>query len=50
MRGKTRSKTVSFIGTLDEALHEADVEESNVVFTVIEFVVTRGLRVKKMPA
>ena len=42
--GKTRTKTAAFVGTLDEALNEADVMESNVVFTVIEYVVTRGKR------
>ena len=42
LRGKTRTKTVRFIGTLDAALAEADEQESAVAFVVIEFVVTRG--------
>lgn len=47
LRGKTRTKTEAFVGTLDEALHEADVMESGAAFTVIEYVITRGKRVKK---
>ena len=40
-------KILSFIGRLDEALAEADVQESNVCFTVVEFRVIRGKRVKR---
>lgn len=47
LRGKSRSKKFNFTGTLDEALHEADVLESNVAFTVLKYIITRGLRVKK---
>lgn len=46
LRGKTRSKTVSFVGRLDEALAEADELESGVPFVVLEYTVTRGKRVK----
>lgn len=45
LRGKTRTKTAAFVGRLDEALHEADVIESGVAFTVLKYVITRGTRV-----
>ncbi len=39
--GKTKIKTTDFKGRLDEALAEADVMESGVPFTVVQFVITR---------
>lgn len=44
LRGKTRSKVVPFVGTLEAALDAADQEESAVAFTVVEFKVTRGAK------
>jgi hypothetical protein len=42
LRGKTRNKTVPFVGILDAALAEADEQECRVEFVVIELVLTRG--------
>lgn len=44
LRGKTRAKIFNFVGRLDEALAEADEQESSVAFTVVKYVVTRGKR------
>lgn len=46
LRGKTRSKIVPFVGTLDAALDAADQEESSVAFTVIEYRIVRGKRAR----
>lgn len=46
LTGKTQSKTVPFVGRLDEALHEADELECNVAFTVLEYRITRYKQAK----
>ena len=46
LRGNTRAKELAFVGRLDEALDAADQEESGVAFTVLEFRVVRGKRVR----
>lgn len=46
LAGKKRSAAFHFVGSLDEALAEADVHESNVSFTVIRYTIIRGKRAK----
>jgi len=44
LRGKKRVKRLLFSGRLDEALAEADQQESAVAFTVLQYVITRRHR------
>jgi hypothetical protein len=46
LQGRKCCERCYFEGTLDEALHEADVMESGVRFAVIKFMITRLERVK----
>lgn len=46
LRGKTRAKIFNFVGRLDEALAEADEQESSVAFTVLEYRITRYKQAK----
>lgn len=46
LAGKKTSAAFAFVGTLDEALQEADIRESGVKFTVIRYTIIRGKRAK----